>query len=92
MNAHEFVRAIEGKHGLLVRTCCATGRVEEERELTPTRAVYHENGNSSIAFHSIHFYETSDLFTYDRGSYVAVVKTCAGHIYADRFTLSETDG
>jgi len=30
MNAHEFVKAIEGKTGLLIRTCCATGRVEEE--------------------------------------------------------------
>ena len=89
MNAHEFVKAIEGKTGLLVRTCCATGHIEEEREVTAELAVCNDRGNASIAFHSIHCYGPQDLFTHDRGSYVAVVKTGAGHIYADRFTVGK---
>ena len=89
MNAREFVDAITGKEFRFNRTCLATGRVSDHATVTPSEPVHNEvdgrRSSSILVTTSFHCYDNCDLFTYDYGVYVAVVKSGAGHLWVDRF-------
>jgi len=92
VNNKEFVDAINGKRFKLTRTCLATGRVEDEETVTPNTPTHlGEWGSSAISTSRVHCYSDTDLFTNDHGVYVAVVKTGAGHLYADRFVPTDEE-
>jgi hypothetical protein len=86
MKANEFVKAIDTQHFYFSRTNLATNCIEEEFDTIPNSVEILKSGSVSIRIGgSIYCYDETDLFTYDFGVYLAVVKTGAGHLFCDRF-------
>ena len=84
MNKREFCEAIVGKSMHYSRHCLATLTLDEEFEVAPSDVVHTKN-TASVRIKSIHVYDDDCTFRFDRGVYVAVVPTGAGHLWVDRF-------
>jgi hypothetical protein len=85
MDPQSFVKALDGRKVRFTRTCLATGRVEGPFDVVPDSPLSTAIGAGIGVRGTIHCYHDTDLFAFDFGVYVAVVKTGAGHLFCDRF-------